>query len=178
MKKVKVDNAKCSFPIYLCICAIICLQCGIFCTKVFKFFYFMRSNIWCSLSRKNCKIKDEIKQSESWIPKKHYFKSSPPNECFMVVLKTRLQKQSTYKRSWVVLKRRRPLYQILTFFFWSSQLLLNKSQHHREIMHDTCTSKHRRLHNHPIASHFKGSLFKLGSNRYIEKRKNSFAPEL
>lgn len=86
---------------------------------------------------------------------------SPPNECFMVVLKTRLQKQSTYKRSWVVLKRRRPLYQILTFFCWSPQLLLNKSQHQREIMHDTCTSKHRRLHNHPIASHFKGPLFKL-----------------
>lgn len=87
----------------------------------------------------------------------------------MVVLKTRLQKQSTYKRSWVVLKRRRQMYQILTFFFWSSQLLLNKSQHHREIMHDTYTSKHRRLHNHPIASHFKGPLFKLGTNRYIEK---------
>lgn len=141
-------------------------------------FLFHAQYIGCSLSRKNCKIKDEIKQSESWIPKRHDFKSSPPNECFMVVLKTRLQKQSTYKRSWVVLKRRRPLYQILTFFFWSSQLLLNKSQHHREIMHDTCTSKHRRLHNHPIASHFKGPLFKLGTNRYIEKRKNGFAPEL
>lgn len=45
-------------------------------------------------------------------------------------------------------------------------------------MYDICMLKYRCFYNYLIVSYFKGLLFKLGINRYIEKRKNGFVFEL